>query len=303
MCDKSIIINYFIIIMLYIGYDPEVGGIGDFVYILFQFYYFYVSCGGCAAAIQICIPDHPLKHCIECIADAEPSLEKVRAIACATLSNTFVRRIYSDVLKTRLIYSNMNDFLHLYVRHAPPSKINVLRREFREQVFRVSPRISEYVETLIASSPAFYCGGKYAAIHIRCGDKYLRGGGGGEDDERCSPETSALEEKFERGVNFLRRRAAHRNIPIFIFCDNTEVKRNLAAVYKCHLFDTNIIHISDASVAADATIETFAEFVLLSRAIEIFAVSISNFSQVPAFIYDIPIYTMVSDKIVKCITI
>lgn len=276
--------------MLYIGYDHNVGGVGDFVYILFQYYYFYRASG--VVDINICIPDHPLKHCIECMDAVPPNAQIIRTIACASISNVFVKYMYN--LKpgcagcALLLYSNMNDYLHLCVRHAPPSKLAVLRREFRERVFRVSPRISNYVDALVAASPAAQ--GKYAAIHVRLGDKYLRGSSPvGSVDERCSPET--VEHKFDRGVRFLRARLG-KTVPIFIFCDNIGYKTYLAEKYQCCYFKTQVVHVAaETESAENAVFDTFAEFVLLSRAVEIFAVSISNFSQVAAFIYDVPIFT------------
>jgi len=340
--------------MFYIGYDKEVGGIGDFVYIIFQYYYFYISNGiANANEFKICIPDHPLKHCIECIQDEPEQCKKIRVIACSNVSEIFINDIYSEFLILLrcccaspqnfdfatsfglrkisnihhvLIYSNMNDFLHLCVRYASKSKLSVLRREFREKVFCISPRVLKYADYLISCSPVSY-NEKYSAIHIRCGDKYLRkcGGADGAPDDRCSPESDELKKKVECGVNFLRRVDP---IPIFIFCDNAEIKSDLAKQFNCYTFNTTIIHISDTDkteiegfitpsladpqnfeISNNSTIDTFAEFVLLSRSTEIFAVSISNFSQVPAFIYDIPIYTIDTNdtndtnNIIKCTVI
>lgn len=291
--------------MLYIGYNHEVGGIGDFVYILFQYYYYYNSRGlsSIAQNIQICITNHPLKKCIECV---EPPDEYylIRTIACASISNVFVKYLYNFPIASEnvLLYSNMNDYLHLCVRHASPSKLAILRREFRETVFRVTPQITEYVDTLIAASPAFYMAqpARYVAIHVRLGDAYLRRGAAASVDSRCSPEN--VEQNFAMGVNFLRRRNGEAT-PIFIFCDNSVFKEKLAIKYGCYYFSTEVVHVAATETEETAIIDTFAEFVLLSRAAEIFAVSISNFSQVPAFIYDIPIFTVKSGEIIKCMTI
>ena len=322
--------------MLYIGYDKEVGGIGDFVYILFQIYYFYSNIGADAANnIKICIPNHSLKKCIECFHDEPNSCEKIRIIASSMLDNIFINDIYCNLKniesedKHHIIYSNMNDFLHLSVRNAPPSKINVLKKDFREKVFRISPFLLEHVDNLILKSRVSnFCGGvrsetenvvNYSAIHIRCGDIFLRGGGGGGGGgdnayKQCSPKIEKIENIFKRGVDFLQRSGS---IPIFIFCDNIEVKNDLAERFNCYTFPTKVIHIADTDDFTtpsrespqnfdfttpstlqnfentnSAAIDTFAEFVLLGRSKEIFAVSVSNFSQVPAFIYDIPIYTI-----------
>jgi len=291
--------------MFYIGYNQEVGGIGDFVYIIFQYYYFYVSNGIITASdIKICIPEHSLKNCIECIEYEPKHCKKIRAIAHSNVSNIFIHHIYSNSYKISpiLIYSNMNDFLHICIRHASKSMLSVLRREFREKVFCISPRVLNFVDHLITCSPI--SNSKiFSAIHIRCGDKYLRKYNSNDIiDDRCSPGSDELYKKVDCGVNFLRR--AQRSIPIFIFCDNEIIKNDLAERFNCYTFNIEIVHIVDTDKFSDkATIDTFSEFVLLSRATEIFAVSISNFSRVPAFIYDIPIYTIDMDNIVKCVNI
>jgi hypothetical protein len=299
--------------MLYIGYRPEVGGIGDFVYILFQYYYFLNErCGGVSDGITICIPNHPLNHCIKCVTEEPPNIPIVNIIAHSMVSADFIT-FYRKYKRgsgdggsggDALIYSNMNNFLHLCVKYAPKSKIAVLKRDFRERIFMFTPFIQNRADKLFAGAGAGASplGAQFYAIHVRCGDAVLRGGGGGAPPQE-------IENKFARGVEFLRARggggATTPPPPVFIFTDNKNYRNYLAQAYDCFYVSTEIVHIADDAATKTAIIDTFTEFVLLSRATAIFTVVNSNFSRVAAFIFDVPIYTFAGGggdggNIIKC---
>lgn len=277
--------------MIYIGYNKEIGGIGDFCYILFQFYFFYSNVLYYKPELKIYIPEHSLKYCIECITTEPANINIINIISKTNISNIFITNIYNikDTEKEKdiLIYSNMNDFLHILIRYCNKTKLSVLKKEFRENIFHITPFIREYTENIKQKSGIT---GKYMAIHIRCGDKYLLNNINNKD-VRCSPD-NILEQKFILGLEFLKK--INSNIPICIFCDNHSYKKYLAEKYNCFYFLTEIIHTSIENIDNNSCFDTFSEFVLLSEASIIFALTISNFSRVPSFIFDVQIYSFIS---------
>jgi hypothetical protein len=271
---------------LYIGYDYNIGGIGDFVYILFQIYCYTQDTAAAVAMatpvdIKVCIPNHPFKHCIECLQIEPENVPVKHAISSWLISTVILDEIEKcacDPQYNVLVYANMNHFLHLYVEEMPPSKRELYRREFCG-IFVTTPFIEARIAATVTDIAA-----RYNSIHVRCGDKFLVGGVEADTDVRFSPELTDNENKIETEVLRLRE----QNRDIYLFCDNQEYKAYLSQKYNLRVFSTHIIHTSLVPVTdnIEPYLDVFCEFVLLGRSHHICAMSKSNFSRMAGLIYE-----------------
>jgi len=297
--------------MFYIGYEPDVGGIGDFIYILFGA---FCWCKKYNVEMGICIPAHPLNKCINCIKE-EP--EGARIIRCITKTN--VSCVLTDEIARHrggggeaadvVVYSNMNDYLHIYLEYMSHSLKKVLLEEFRRDVLKYTDFIEERIYDFISHNNSFDTHfsseqpqqQEYFAIHLRCGDRYLRtdsglgtdSGNNSNSSSRCNSRGAAGEKRIknidiaarvEAAAEYFRTGAV--GAQIYFFCDNQKLREQYAQKYGFLYLPTKIIHIADAADASTsaAVIDSFCEFVILSRAKCVVALTKSNFSYVSSLI-------------------
>lgn len=277
---------------VYVGYKPEVGGIGDFYYILFQIFCY---CRDHNIQTKLCIPNHPLNLCMIASEKNEPD-DIVKKTVITTknidpfLTNEIEKMSRGELQNDLLIYTNMNDFLHLYVKYMNPIKRQVLLREFCAAGFLT---FTHAVEKCISNYTSIFQGEDYIAIHVRCGDSSFRSTKNATQDLRIANDgteyATNIDFRMQLAVCFLR--TEYPNTPICIFSDNEELKQVYSQLYELVYFPTKIIHIADTENDTQYYIDSFCEFVMLGRAKAIFAFSVSNFSRISGFLFETPVYT------------
>lgn len=281
--------------MLYMGYEPEVGGIGDFVYILFQT---YCWCRKNHLKMGICIPSHKLNKCISCI-EREPDGAEIHHVITHENINCKLTDVIASIPKNDVVvYGNMNDYLHIFVKYMDKRLLNILLQEFKKYVFQYTDFIENRISTLIENTIQTT---QYVAIHLRCGDKFLRKNKDYKDYRIDLDGDSAMievYEKIQRAVDFLNEK--YPNIPICLFCDNAIIREQVSEKFGFLYFSTQIVHIGDdETTECNGVYDSFCEFVILGRAQCVFSITRSNFSNISSFVHGAQFYTFVEGEIVQ----
>lgn len=261
------------------SYIYNSGGISDFLRSVFAYYIF---CKKNNIEYYLKIDDHPFKFCFKEQYIPNECLNNVKYFIDLNSSKTqktenFLQYIKNNKTENFYVISNVFDFILL-------SDFITFKKEFIN-FLNIEDIVCDTVNNLLLSNNLENT--KYNSIHIRLGDKYMKNGQV-NTDERIN--INNIYNEIDDGINFLNN--INPNIPIILFSDNLDVKKNITNKYNNIItLDTNIHHTaSKTNNDLIGTIETLSEFIIIGMSNNIYSVSRSGFSFFSAFLYDIPFY-------------